>query len=86
MEDSKEVTILPETVELHKAKKTGARRKALVDIEEWMTQADEIVEAAGSYVGRQIDLGDDTKTDSRIETIITVSYTHLMCIRDRHFL
>lgn len=66
----KEVTILPETVELHKAKKTGARRKALVNIEEWMAQADEIVEAAGSYVGRQIDLGDDTKTDSRIETII----------------
>lgn len=66
----KEVTILPETVELHKAKKTGARRKAQVDTEEWMAQADEIVEAAGSYVGRQIDLGDDTKTDSRIETII----------------
>lgn len=66
----KDVTILPETVELHKAKKTAARRKALVDIEEWMTQADEIVEAAGSYVGRQIDLGDDAKTDSRIETII----------------
>ena len=66
----KEVTILPETVVLHKAKKTGARRKAQVDIEEWMAQADEIVEAAGSYVGRQIDLGDDTKTDSRIETII----------------
>ena len=66
----KEVTILPETVELHKAKKTGARRKAQVDTEEWMAQADEIVETAGSYVGRQIDLGDDTKTDSRIETII----------------
>lgn len=66
----KEVTILPETVELHKAKKTSARRKAQVDTEEWMAQADEIVEAAGSYVGRQIDLGDDTKTDSRIETII----------------
>lgn len=66
----KEVTILPETVELHKAKKTGARRKAQVDIEEWMAQADEIVEAASSYVGRQIDLGDETKTDSRIETII----------------
>lgn len=66
----KEVTILPETVELHKAKKTATRRKAQVDMEEWMTQADEIVEAAGSYVGRQIDLGDDTKTDSRIETII----------------
>lgn len=66
----KEVTILPETVELHKAKKTGARRKAQVDTEEWMAQADEIVEAAGSYVGRQIDLGDDAKTDSRIETII----------------
>lgn len=66
----KEVTILPETVELHKAKKTAARRKAQVDIEEWMAQADEIVEAAGSYVGRQIDLDDDTKTDSRIETII----------------
>lgn len=66
----KEVTILPETVELHKAKKTGARRKAQVDTEEWMAQADEIVEAAGSYVGRQIDLGDDTKTNSRIETII----------------
>lgn len=66
----KEVTILPETVELHKAKKTGARRKAQVDTEEWMAQADEIVEAAGSYVGRQIDLGDETKTDSRIETII----------------
>ena len=66
----KEVTILPETVELHKAKKTGARRKAQVDTEEWMAQANEIVEAAGSYVGRQIDLGDDTKTDSRIETII----------------
>lgn len=66
----KEVTILPETVELHKAKKTGARRKAQVDAEEWMAQADEIVEAAGSYVGRQIDLGDETKTDSRIETII----------------
>ena len=66
----KEVTILPETVELHKAKKTGTRRKAQVDTEEWMAQADEIVEAAGSYVGRQIDLGDDTKTDSRIETII----------------
>lgn len=66
----KEVTILPETVELHKAKKTGARRKAQVDTEEWMAQADEIVDAAGSYVGRQIDLGDDTKTDSRIETII----------------
>lgn len=66
----KEVTILPETVELHKAKKTSARRKAQIDTEEWMAQADEIVEAAGSYVGRQIDLGDDTKTDSRIETII----------------
>lgn len=66
----KEVTILPETVELHKAKKTAARRKAQIDTEEWMAQADEIVEAAGSYVGRQIDLGDDTKTDSRIETII----------------
>lgn len=66
----KEVTILPETVELHKAKKTAARRKAQVDTEEWMAQAGEIVEAAGSYVGRQIDLGDDTKTDSRIETII----------------
>lgn len=66
----KEVTILPETVELHKAKKTVARRKAQVDTEEWMAQADEIVEAAGSYVGRQIDLGDDAKTDSRIETII----------------
>ncbi len=66
----KEVTILPETVELHKAKKTGARRKAQVDTEEWMAQADEIVEAAGSYVGRQVDLGDETKTDSRIETII----------------
>lgn len=66
----KEVTILPETVELHKAKKTAARRKAQVDTEEWMAQADEIVGAAGSYVGRQIDLGDDTKTDSRIETII----------------
>lgn len=66
----KEVIILPETVELHKAKKTGARRKAQVDTEEWMAQADEIVEAAGSYVGRQIDLGDDTKTDPRIETII----------------
>lgn len=66
----KEVTILPETVELHKAKKTGARRKAQVDTEEWMAQADEIVEAAGFYVGRQIDLGDETKTDSRIETII----------------
>lgn len=66
----KDVTILPETVELHKAEKTGARRKAQVDIEEWIAQADEIVEAAGSYVGRQIDLGDDTKTDSRIETII----------------
>lgn len=66
----KEVTILPEIVELHKAKKTAARRKAQVDIEEWMVQADEIVEAAGSYVGRQIDLGDDAKTDSRIETII----------------
>jgi hypothetical protein len=66
----KEVTILPETVELHKAKKTGARRKAQVDTEEWMAQADEIVEAAGSYVGRQIDLGDETKTDPRIETII----------------
>lgn len=66
----KEVTILPETVELHKAKKTAARRKAQVDTEEWMAQADEIVEAAGSYVGRQIDLGDDAKTDSRIETII----------------
>ena len=66
----KEVTILPETVELHKAKKTCARRKAQVDIKEWMAQADEIVEAAGSYVGRQIDLGDDTKIDSRIETII----------------
>lgn len=66
----KDVTILPETVELHKAKKTCARRKAQVDTEEWMAQADEIVEAAGSYVGRQIDLGDDTKTDSRIETII----------------
>lgn len=65
----KEVTILPETVELHKAKKTAARRKAQVDTEEWMAQADEIVEAAGSYVGRQIDLGDDAKTDSRIETI-----------------
>ena len=66
----KDVTILPETVELHKAKKTSARRKAQLNIEEWMAQADEIVEAAGSYVGRQIDLGDDTKTDSRIETII----------------
>lgn len=66
----KDVTILPETVELHKAKKTGARRKAQVDTEEWMAQANEIVEAAGSYVGRQIDLGDDAKTDSRIETII----------------
>lgn len=66
----KEVTILPETVELHKAKKTGARRKAQIDTEEWMAQADEIVDAAGSYVGRQIDLGDETKTDSRIETII----------------
>ena len=66
----KEVTIMPETVELHKAKKTAARRKAQVDTEEWMAQADEIVKAAGSYVGRQIDLGDDTKTDSRIETII----------------
>lgn len=66
----KEVTILPETVELHKAKKTAARRKAQVDTEEWMAQADEIVEAAGSYVGRQVDLGDDTKTDARIETII----------------
>lgn len=66
----KDVTILQETVELHKAKKTATRRKAKVDIEEWVTQADEIVEAAGSYVGRQIDLGDDTKTDSRIETII----------------
>lgn len=66
----KEVTILPETVELHKAKKTSARRKAQVNIEEWMAQADEIVEAAGSYVGRQIDLSDDAKTDSRIETII----------------
>lgn len=66
----KEVTILPETVELHKAKKTSARRKAQVSIEDWMVQADEIVEAAGSYVGRQIDLGDDAKTDSRIETII----------------
>lgn len=66
----KEVAILPETVELHKAKKTAARRKAQVDTEEWMAQANEIVEAAGSYVGRQIDLGDDTKTDSRIETII----------------
>ena len=43
----KEVTILPETVELHKAKKTAARRKAQVDTEEWMAQADEIVEAAG---------------------------------------
>lgn len=66
----KEVTILPETVELHKAKKTAARRKAQVDTEEWMAQADEIVEAAGSYVGRQIDLDGDAKTDSRIETII----------------
>lgn len=66
----KEVTILPETVELHKAKKTAARRKAQVNTEEWMAQANEIVEAAGSYVGRQIDLGDDAKTDSRIETII----------------
>lgn len=66
----KEVTILPETVELHKAKKTAARRKAQVDTEAWMAQADEIVEAAGSYVGRQIDLCDDAKTDSRIETII----------------
>lgn len=66
----KEVTILPETVELHKAKKTAARRKAQVNIEEWLTQADEIIEAAGSYVGRQIDLGDEAKTDSRIETII----------------
>lgn len=65
----KEVTILPETVALHKAKKTAARRKAQADIEEWMAQADEIVEAAGSYVGRQINLGDDAKTDSRIETI-----------------
>lgn len=66
----KDVTILPETVELHKAKKTAARRKAQVDVEKWMAQADEIVEAAGSYVGRQIDLCDDAKTDSRIETII----------------
>ena len=44
----KEVTILPETVELHKANKTAARRKAQVDTEEWMAQADEIVEAAGA--------------------------------------
>lgn len=66
----KEVTILPETVVLHKAKKTAARRKAQVDTEEWMAQAEEIVEAAGSYVGRQINLNDAAKTDSRIETII----------------
>lgn len=65
----KDVAILPETVELHKAKKTAARRKAQVDIEEWLAQANEIIEAAGSYVGRQINLGDDNKTDSRIETI-----------------
>lgn len=66
----KEVTILPETVELHKANKTVARRMSQADVEKWMVQANEIVEAAGSYVGRQVDLGDDTKTDSRIETII----------------
>ena len=66
----KDVTILPETVELHKAKKTSARRKAQVDTEEWAAQADEIINAAGEYVGRPVDLGDENKADARIETVI----------------
>lgn len=66
----KDVTILPETVELHKAKKTSARRKAQVDTEEWEAQADDIINAAGEYVGRPVDLGDENKADARIETVI----------------
>ena len=66
----KDVTILPETVELHKAKKTSTRRKAQVDTEEWAAQADEIINAAGEYVGRPVDLGDENKTNARIETVI----------------
>lgn len=65
-----EVTILPETVELHKAKKTSARRASAKNPEEWLENAGEIVEAAGVYVGRQIDLGDENKKNAVIETVI----------------
>lgn len=65
-----EVTILPETVELHKAKKTTTRRANAKNPEEWLESAGEIVEAAGVYVGRQVNLGDENKKDAVIETVI----------------
>jgi len=66
---AEDTTILPEVVELKK--KTEARvRKAKADPEAWMAQADEVVEAASEFIGRQIDLEDENKTDARVETII----------------
>lgn len=65
---SSEVTVLPEVVELKK-KVNGKMRKERKDDEEWLAGADAIVEAAGEFVGRQIDLGED-KGIGTIETII----------------
>lgn len=66
----KEVTILPETVELHKAKKTAGKRAAAKNPEEWLQDANEVVELAGIYVGRKIDLHDEAKKDAEIATVI----------------
>lgn len=67
----KEVTILPETVTLTKAKKKSeGRRAAVKDVEAWLEDADALVEAAGVYVGREIDLEDENKKDAKVETVI----------------
>lgn len=66
---AEDTVILPEVVELKKRPESHIR-KAKADPEAWLAQADAVVEAASVYIGRQIDLEDENKTDARVETII----------------